>query len=61
MRKALAEADCDDVPANGMYVIGGLAMDQGVRAQPPSHRQAPITYMPLAGRHRSPPRPAPCA
>jgi DNA-binding MarR family transcriptional regulator len=30
MRKALAEADCDDVPANGMYVIGGLAMGTGV-------------------------------
>jgi DNA-binding MarR family transcriptional regulator len=30
MRKALAEADCDDVPANGMWVIGGLAMGVGV-------------------------------
>lgn len=29
MRKALAEADCDDVPPNGMYVIGGLAMGAG--------------------------------
>ena len=29
MHKALAEADCDDVPANGMYVIGGLAMGAG--------------------------------
>jgi len=30
MRKALEEADCDDVPDNGMYVIGGLAMASGV-------------------------------
>jgi DNA-binding MarR family transcriptional regulator len=30
MRKALAEADCDDVPANGMWVIGGLAMGAGI-------------------------------
>jgi DNA-binding MarR family transcriptional regulator len=29
MRKALAEAGCDDVPPNGMYVIGGLAMGAG--------------------------------
>ena len=29
MHKALAEAGCDDVPANGMYVIGGLAMGAG--------------------------------
>jgi DNA-binding MarR family transcriptional regulator len=29
MHKALAEADCDDVPANGMYVIGGLALGAG--------------------------------
>ena len=29
MRKALAEADCDDVPPNGMFVIGGLAMGAG--------------------------------
>lgn len=29
MRKALAEADCDDVPPNGMYVIGGLALGAG--------------------------------
>ncbi len=25
MHKALAEAGCDDIPPNGMYVIGGLA------------------------------------
>jgi DNA-binding MarR family transcriptional regulator len=30
MRKALAKADCDDVPANGMWVIGGLAIGVGV-------------------------------
>ena len=30
MRKALEEADCDDIPDNGMYVIGGLAMATGV-------------------------------
>jgi DNA-binding MarR family transcriptional regulator len=30
MRKALAEADCDDVPANGMWVIGGLALGPGI-------------------------------
>lgn len=30
MHRALAEADCDDVPANGMYVIGALAMGTGV-------------------------------
>ena len=30
MRKALEEADCDDVPGNGMYVIGSLAMATGV-------------------------------
>ena len=29
MRKALAEIDCDDIPKNGMYVIGGLAMGAG--------------------------------
>jgi DNA-binding MarR family transcriptional regulator len=28
MRKALAEAGFDDVPKNGLYVIGGLAMDE---------------------------------
>jgi DNA-binding MarR family transcriptional regulator len=30
MHRALAEADCDDVPANGMYLIGGLAMGAGI-------------------------------
>ena len=30
MRKALEEADCDDIPDNGMYVIGALAMGTGV-------------------------------
>ena len=29
MRKALAEAGCDDIPPNGMFVIGGLAMGSG--------------------------------
>ena len=29
MRQALAEAGCDDVPANGMYLIGGLALGAG--------------------------------
>lgn len=29
MHKALAEADCDDVPPNGLYVIGGLALGEG--------------------------------
>ena len=29
MRKALAEADCDDIPPNGLFVIGGLAMGAG--------------------------------
>lgn len=29
MRAALEEAGFDDVPANGMYVIGGLAMGAG--------------------------------
>jgi DNA-binding MarR family transcriptional regulator len=29
MRKALAEIDCDDIPKNGMYVIGGLAVGAG--------------------------------
>lgn len=28
MRHALAEAGCDDVPGNGLYVIGGLALGQ---------------------------------
>jgi len=26
MRRALADAGCDDVPKNGLYVIGGLAL-----------------------------------
>ena len=29
MRTALAAIDCDDMPRNGMYVIGGLAMGAG--------------------------------
>jgi DNA-binding MarR family transcriptional regulator len=29
MRKALIEAGYDDVPANGLYVIGGLALGAG--------------------------------
>jgi len=29
MRQALAQAGCDDIPSNGMYVIGGLAMGAG--------------------------------
>ncbi|HEV2417821.1 MAG TPA: MarR family transcriptional regulator [Terriglobia bacterium] len=29
MRRALAEAGYDDIPKNGLYVIGGLAMDGG--------------------------------
>jgi DNA-binding MarR family transcriptional regulator len=29
MRRALAVAGCDDVPPNGMFVIGGLAMGAG--------------------------------
>ena len=29
MRKALEEADCDDIPGDGMYVIGSLAMTSG--------------------------------
>lgn len=28
MRRALAEAGYDDIPKNGLYVIGGLAMDE---------------------------------
>ncbi len=27
MRRALADAGFDDIPANGLYVIGGLALD----------------------------------
>jgi len=29
MREALAAIDCDDIPPNGMYIIGGLAMGAG--------------------------------
>jgi DNA-binding MarR family transcriptional regulator len=29
MREALARIDCDDVPRNGIYVIGGLALEGG--------------------------------
>ncbi|MBA2936004.1 MarR family transcriptional regulator [Sphingomonas sp. CGMCC 1.13654] len=28
MRRALAEAGYDDIPANGLYIIGGLAIDR---------------------------------
>jgi len=28
MRKALADAGYDDIPGNGLYVIGGLALDR---------------------------------
>jgi len=28
MRRALAEAGYDDIPANGLYLIGGLALDR---------------------------------
>ncbi len=30
MRRALADAGFDDIPANGLYVIGGLAIDREV-------------------------------
>ena len=30
MRRALTEAGFDDIPANGLYVIGGLALDREV-------------------------------
>lgn len=30
MRKALNEAGYDDIPGNGLYVIGGLALNEGV-------------------------------
>jgi DNA-binding MarR family transcriptional regulator len=30
MRRALAAAGYDDIPRNGLYVIGGLALEQGV-------------------------------
>ena len=29
MRKALAKAGCDDIPSNGLFVIGGLALGAG--------------------------------
>lgn len=29
MRRALAEAGYDDIPANGLYIIGGLALGDG--------------------------------
>lgn len=29
MRAALAEAGCGDIPANGLYIIGGLAQEAG--------------------------------
>lgn len=29
MRRALAEAGYDDIPANGLYIIGGLAIGEG--------------------------------
>lgn len=29
MHEALAEAGCDDVPKNGLYIIGGLALGAG--------------------------------
>jgi len=29
MRRSLAAVGCDDIPANGMFVIGGLAMGAG--------------------------------
>jgi len=29
MRKALAQADCDDIPPNGMFVIGALSLGAG--------------------------------
>lgn len=28
MRRALAAAGCDDIPKNGLYVIGGLALEK---------------------------------
>jgi hypothetical protein len=30
MRRALAEAGYDDIPKNGLYVIGGLALGAGL-------------------------------
>ena len=29
MRRALADAGCDDIPANGLYLIGGMALHEG--------------------------------
>ncbi|MGB3497348.1 MarR family winged helix-turn-helix transcriptional regulator [Rhodanobacter lindaniclasticus] len=29
MRRALADAGCNDIPANGLYLIGGLALHDG--------------------------------
>ena len=29
MRRALAGAGCDDIPANGLYLIGGMALHEG--------------------------------
>lgn len=29
MREALAEAGCDDIPGNGLYIIGGMALGAG--------------------------------
>src|SRR6202789_4271520 len=29
MHEALAQAGCDDVPKNGLYIIGGLALGAG--------------------------------
>lgn len=29
MRRALERAGCDDIPGNGLYVIGGLALGEG--------------------------------
>lgn len=29
MRRALAKADCDDIPPNGMFVVGALALGTG--------------------------------
>lgn len=29
MRRALAKADCDDIPPNGMFVVGALALGNG--------------------------------
>jgi len=29
MRRALADAGCDDIPRNGLYLIGGMALHDG--------------------------------